>query len=436
MFRFYRFIKVSNSETLINSLSNVWIGKLRLHANVARFDRKVDAKPSHARAKVVTPILNNYRIVSYFNKDTSYVNVAKAYLNSSGKAPRTNQEPTLDDGDDANEKLSLELRYIAKKVVKVYANGLKRGVWKTPIKVDTAYPFYGYGISKPAVSGQFRFCHKNQIKSLDDGDDANEKLSLELRYIAKKVLGLVVQYGVSNLWIWRIEGLRWIRHIHSMDTAYPSLQFLVMIPKVTKRDLWESMINGDKNFKEIDVESVADIMDDTGNVQTNDVDDNEHVFEAKSLSELPEKNCSLNTFAKLARAKPDKYSGEAGMSKDVSWTIKPRQRQHQENSFTSTLGKKLRIGQGQRAFLIDSLLSPPARLTRVVKPIPAVKVRRVSPKTKNHHAGEGQKGWRTEAELKKEPDGRNPNPKKEGQNTKKQAQTQSMMKVQKILVKI
>ncbi|GJT84293.1 hypothetical protein Tco_1058635 [Tanacetum coccineum] len=29
-----------------------------------------------------------------------------------------------------------------------------------------------------------------------------------------KVLGLVVQYGVSNLWIRCIEGLRWIRGIH------------------------------------------------------------------------------------------------------------------------------------------------------------------------------------------------------------------------------
>ncbi|GKD41746.1 hypothetical protein Tco_1261953 [Tanacetum coccineum] len=105
MFRFCRFIKVTNSETLINSLSNVWIRKLRLHANVARFDRKVDAKPSHARAKVVTPVLNNYRIVSYFNKATSYVNVAKAYFNSSGWK-------SLDDGDDANEKLSLELRLL------------------------------------------------------------------------------------------------------------------------------------------------------------------------------------------------------------------------------------------------------------------------------------------------------------------------------------
>ncbi|GKA87116.1 hypothetical protein Tco_0808827 [Tanacetum coccineum] len=54
--------------------------------------------------------------------------------------------------------------------------------------------------------------------------------------------------------------------------------------------------------------------------------------------------------------------------------------------------------------------------------------RRVSLKAKNHHTREGQKGWRTKAELRKEPKGRNPNPEKEGQNTKKQAQTQSTMK--------
>nr|GEX15700.1 RNA-directed DNA polymerase, eukaryota, reverse transcriptase zinc-binding domain protein [Tanacetum cinerariifolium] len=48
MFAFCRYIKVSDSKTLIDSLSYVWIGKLRLHANVARFDRNVVSKPSHA----------------------------------------------------------------------------------------------------------------------------------------------------------------------------------------------------------------------------------------------------------------------------------------------------------------------------------------------------------------------------------------------------
>nr|GEV49027.1 RNA-directed DNA polymerase, eukaryota [Tanacetum cinerariifolium] len=36
MFAFCRYIKVVNIENLISSLSNIWVGKLRLHANVAR----------------------------------------------------------------------------------------------------------------------------------------------------------------------------------------------------------------------------------------------------------------------------------------------------------------------------------------------------------------------------------------------------------------
>nr|GEU68392.1 hypothetical protein [Tanacetum cinerariifolium] len=43
MFAFCRYIKVSNSKTLIDSLANTWIGKLRLHANVARFHRNMVA---------------------------------------------------------------------------------------------------------------------------------------------------------------------------------------------------------------------------------------------------------------------------------------------------------------------------------------------------------------------------------------------------------
>nr|GFA51438.1 RNA-directed DNA polymerase, eukaryota [Tanacetum cinerariifolium] len=51
MFAFCRYIKVSDSKTLIDSLSDVWIGKLRLHANVARFDRNGVSKLSHAGEK-------------------------------------------------------------------------------------------------------------------------------------------------------------------------------------------------------------------------------------------------------------------------------------------------------------------------------------------------------------------------------------------------
>ncbi|GJW99297.1 RNA-directed DNA polymerase, eukaryota [Tanacetum coccineum] len=52
MFAFCRFIKVTNSRTLIESLSNVWIGKLRLHANVAKFDRNASSNPTHDGERV------------------------------------------------------------------------------------------------------------------------------------------------------------------------------------------------------------------------------------------------------------------------------------------------------------------------------------------------------------------------------------------------
>ncbi|GJV99435.1 RNA-directed DNA polymerase, eukaryota, nucleotide-binding alpha-beta plait domain protein [Tanacetum coccineum] len=67
MFAFCRYIKVSNSETLINALSNVWIGNLRLHANVARFDRNVAVKTSHAGVKVDNLAGKNVRDASVPN---------------------------------------------------------------------------------------------------------------------------------------------------------------------------------------------------------------------------------------------------------------------------------------------------------------------------------------------------------------------------------
>nr|GEZ46144.1 RNA-directed DNA polymerase, eukaryota, reverse transcriptase zinc-binding domain protein [Tanacetum cinerariifolium] len=77
MFGFCRFIKVLNSENLIISLNNVWIDKLRLHANLARFGRKVEVKPSYAQ-----PINCPFKAataprVSHNNNDTSYASVTK-----------------------------------------------------------------------------------------------------------------------------------------------------------------------------------------------------------------------------------------------------------------------------------------------------------------------------------------------------------------------
>ncbi|GJV98258.1 reverse transcriptase domain, reverse transcriptase zinc-binding domain protein [Tanacetum coccineum] len=76
MFGFCRYIKVSNQENLINSLSNVWIGKLRLYANVARFDRKMDGKSSHAWSQAVKTT-HASPMATPDNMTSSYVNVAK-----------------------------------------------------------------------------------------------------------------------------------------------------------------------------------------------------------------------------------------------------------------------------------------------------------------------------------------------------------------------
>ncbi|GJZ15913.1 RNA-directed DNA polymerase, eukaryota [Tanacetum coccineum] len=62
MFAFCRFIKVSDSDALINLISNIWIGKLRLHANVARYARKEESKLSHTVVKVVIMIFEPLHI--------------------------------------------------------------------------------------------------------------------------------------------------------------------------------------------------------------------------------------------------------------------------------------------------------------------------------------------------------------------------------------
>ncbi|GJS65903.1 hypothetical protein Tco_0680467, partial [Tanacetum coccineum] len=46
-----------------------------------------------------------------------------------------------------------------------------------------------------------------------------------------------------------------------------------------------------------------------------------------SPSEHPDKKRNLNTFAKLARAKSDKYSEEVDMSKDTSSLESPKELQ-------------------------------------------------------------------------------------------------------------
>ncbi|GJZ49246.1 hypothetical protein Tco_0603436 [Tanacetum coccineum] len=71
-----RYIKVSNQENLINSLSNVWIGKLCLYANVARLDRKMDGKSSQLGLYAMKTA-HASPMATPDNMTSSYVNVAK-----------------------------------------------------------------------------------------------------------------------------------------------------------------------------------------------------------------------------------------------------------------------------------------------------------------------------------------------------------------------
>ncbi|GKC40464.1 hypothetical protein Tco_1052848, partial [Tanacetum coccineum] len=67
-------------------------------------------------------------------------------------------------------------------------------------------------------------------KALDDGDDVNDKLSLELRYIAKKIVwvlevfgkcrALEVMFGVKRGFSAGSGSGGSIRRIQVMDTAY------------------------------------------------------------------------------------------------------------------------------------------------------------------------------------------------------------------------
>ncbi|GJT31914.1 RNA-directed DNA polymerase, eukaryota [Tanacetum coccineum] len=75
MFIFCCYIKLYNSKTLIDSLANTWIGKLRLHANVARFYRNMVA--TTPRAGVNGNIKADIPDRSYNTKANSYAFVAK-----------------------------------------------------------------------------------------------------------------------------------------------------------------------------------------------------------------------------------------------------------------------------------------------------------------------------------------------------------------------
>ncbi|GJY97792.1 RNA-directed DNA polymerase, eukaryota, reverse transcriptase zinc-binding domain protein [Tanacetum coccineum] len=93
MFGFCRYIKVSNHDSLINSLCKIWIGKLRLYANVARFGKKLGNKPTFSRAQVVKPAIIP-RTNPKATMASSFVNVARGSSNGEAKSPNTVHEGT------------------------------------------------------------------------------------------------------------------------------------------------------------------------------------------------------------------------------------------------------------------------------------------------------------------------------------------------------
>ncbi|GKE26882.1 RNA-directed DNA polymerase, eukaryota, reverse transcriptase zinc-binding domain protein, partial [Tanacetum coccineum] len=68
-----------------------------VHANVARFERNVATKSSHAGVKVVNSILNKDHLHSSSNKTSSYVNAAKASLVEGKSCPITVVDEEMND---------------------------------------------------------------------------------------------------------------------------------------------------------------------------------------------------------------------------------------------------------------------------------------------------------------------------------------------------
>ncbi|GKC45716.1 RNA-directed DNA polymerase, eukaryota, partial [Tanacetum coccineum] len=80
MFGFCRYNGIDNTQNLIDSLNGVWIGKLRLHANIAGFDRKEGFRPPQANVKKPAPVAST-SIKRGANSSHSFVNVVKGVSN-------------------------------------------------------------------------------------------------------------------------------------------------------------------------------------------------------------------------------------------------------------------------------------------------------------------------------------------------------------------
>ncbi|GJS29442.1 reverse transcriptase domain, reverse transcriptase zinc-binding domain protein [Tanacetum coccineum] len=117
MFGFCRYIGIEKMENLIDSLNTVWIGKLRLHANIARFDRNKGFSPNQTYTKKHVPYIKKPAASTSVNRGVynsqSFVNVVKGVSNG-GKLD--SECMLVDDGSDVivsqDENNELELTLI------------------------------------------------------------------------------------------------------------------------------------------------------------------------------------------------------------------------------------------------------------------------------------------------------------------------------------
>ncbi|GJY46340.1 putative RNA-directed DNA polymerase, eukaryota, reverse transcriptase zinc-binding domain protein [Tanacetum coccineum] len=93
MFGFCRFSGIESLENLIDSLNKVWIGKLCLHANVARFDKSKGFKPSQSQPKKSVPVFKEVKpnvssaAFKGVHSSQSFVNAVKGASN--GEKPES-----------------------------------------------------------------------------------------------------------------------------------------------------------------------------------------------------------------------------------------------------------------------------------------------------------------------------------------------------------
>ncbi|GJY99671.1 RNA-directed DNA polymerase, eukaryota [Tanacetum coccineum] len=111
-FGFIRFIKTSDVERLVNNLCTIWIGKHKLHANIARFNRPPLNKggyPSNVKANTKSaPVVNSNRNGAS-GPHNSYIQAAKAGTYSHSEVKVSKPALVLDESCLHEHDLALSL---------------------------------------------------------------------------------------------------------------------------------------------------------------------------------------------------------------------------------------------------------------------------------------------------------------------------------------